>query len=40
MAEKRKQSRQRKKQNVQSDIVDTEKKNLRNKETNVIAFFL
>ena len=39
MAEKRKQSRQRKKQNVQSDIVDTEKKNLRNKETNVIAFF-
>ena len=32
-------NRRRKKQNIQSDIVDNEKKNLRNKETNIIAFF-
>ena len=39
MAENKKQDRRRKKQNIQSDIVDNEKKNLRNKETNIIAFF-
>ena len=39
MAENKKQDRRRKKQNIQSDIVDKEKKNLRNKETNIIAFF-
>jgi penicillin-binding protein A len=37
MAENKKQDRLRKKQNIQSDIVDNEKKNLRNKETNIIA---
>ena len=39
MAENKKQVRQRKSRKVQSDIVDTEKKDLRNKETNIIAFF-
>ena len=39
MEENKKQDRRRKKQNIQSDIVDNEKKNLRNKETNIIAFF-
>ena len=39
MAENKKQRSQRKKKRIQSDIVDTEKKDLRNKETNIIAFF-
>ena len=38
MAENKKQDRRRKKQNIQSDIVDNEKKNLRNKDTNKIEF--
>lgn len=37
---KQKTGQTKKKQNIQSDIVDNEKKNLRNKETNIIAFFL
>ena len=39
MAENKKQVRQRKNKKTQNDIVDNEKKDLRNKETNIIAFF-
>lgn len=39
MEKNKNQDRQRKNKKLQNDIVDTEKKNLRNKETNIIAFF-
>ena len=39
MEKNKKNHSQRGKKRIQSDIVDTEKKDLRNKETNIIAFF-
>ena len=37
---KQKRGQTKKNKKAQNDIVDNEKKDLRNKETNIIAFFL